>query len=87
MSGISSLSVRSKAIVRELWKWREEEARRRDLPPRRAAKLGFLGFWLSHAGIMHWFYVVTVDYGGAIAPVGVLAVFAATLYFGIFGAR
>jgi len=35
VSGISGLPPRGMAIVRELWRWREEEAERRDLPPRR----------------------------------------------------
>jgi ribonuclease D len=35
VSGISGLSNRSLAIVRELWRWREAEAERTDLPPRR----------------------------------------------------
>lgn len=34
VSGISGLSARSLAIVRELWRWRETEAERRDLPTR-----------------------------------------------------
>jgi ribonuclease D len=35
VSGIGSLPARSLAIVRELWRWRQTEAERRDLPPRR----------------------------------------------------
>jgi ribonuclease D len=38
VSGIGNLSPRSLAIVRELWFWREEEAERRDLPPRRVLR-------------------------------------------------
>lgn len=38
VSGIGSLSVRSLAIVRELWMWRQEEAERRDLPPKRVLR-------------------------------------------------
>jgi ribonuclease D len=38
VSGIGSLSVRSLAIVRELWMWRQGEAERRDLPPRRVLR-------------------------------------------------
>jgi ribonuclease D len=38
VSGIGNMSPRSLAIVRELWYWREEEAERRDLPPRRVLR-------------------------------------------------
>ena len=38
VSGISGLSARSMAIVRELWQWREAEAERRDQPPRRVLR-------------------------------------------------
>jgi ribonuclease D len=35
VSGIGNLPIRSLAIVRELWHWRQAEAERRDQPPRR----------------------------------------------------
>jgi ribonuclease D len=35
VSGIGNLSMRSLAIVRELWQWRQEQAEQRDIPPRR----------------------------------------------------
>jgi ribonuclease D len=35
VSGIGNLSMRSLAIVRELWQWRQAEAERRDIPARR----------------------------------------------------
>jgi ribonuclease D len=35
VSGIGNLSNRSLAIVRELWQWRQQQAERRDIPPRR----------------------------------------------------
>lgn len=35
MSGLSGLSPRQLAVVRELFAWRDEEARQRNLPPRR----------------------------------------------------
>ncbi|MFV2070825.1 MAG: ribonuclease D, partial [Pirellulales bacterium] len=38
VSGISGLSPRSMAIVRELWTWRDEEAQRRNAPPRRVLR-------------------------------------------------
>lgn len=38
VSGISGLSRRSLAVVRELWRWREGEAERRDCPTRRVLR-------------------------------------------------
>lgn len=38
VSGISGLSARSLAIVRELWKWREQQAEARNVPPRRVLR-------------------------------------------------
>lgn len=35
MSGVANLSPRSLAIARQLWRWREAEAERLDIPPRR----------------------------------------------------
>jgi ribonuclease D len=38
ISGISNLAPRSLAVARELWRWREAEAQRRDLPPRQVLR-------------------------------------------------
>jgi len=38
VSGSGGLPVRSLAIVRELWLWRQAEAERRDLPPKRVLR-------------------------------------------------
>ena len=38
VSGIGNLTGRSLAIVRELWAWRQAEAERRDVPPRRVLR-------------------------------------------------
>ncbi|HZZ72477.1 MAG TPA: HRDC domain-containing protein, partial [Pirellulales bacterium] len=38
VSGITGLSARSMAIVREVWRWREDEAQRRDLPAKRVLR-------------------------------------------------
>jgi ribonuclease D len=38
VSGIGSLPPRSLAIVRELWLWRQQEAQRRNMPPRRVLR-------------------------------------------------
>lgn len=38
VSGIAGLNNRSLAIVRELWRWRETEAERRDVPPKRVLR-------------------------------------------------
>ena len=38
VSGSGGLPARSLAIVRELWMWRQAEAERRDLPPRRVLR-------------------------------------------------
>jgi ribonuclease D len=38
VSGISGLSARSKAVIRELWSWREEAAQKKDLPVRRVLR-------------------------------------------------
>jgi ribonuclease D len=38
ISGISGLSPRSLGVAREIWRWREAEAERRDVPPRQVLR-------------------------------------------------
>ncbi|MEO1495657.1 MAG: HRDC domain-containing protein [Planctomycetota bacterium] len=38
VSGIGNLPLRGLAVVREVWQWRQAEAERRDLPPRRVLR-------------------------------------------------
>ncbi len=38
VSGISGMSTKSLAILRELWHWREEEAKRRNIPAKRVLR-------------------------------------------------
>ena len=38
VSGMSGLSARSRAVVREVWRWREGEASRRNSPPKRVLR-------------------------------------------------
>ena len=38
VSGISGLNQRALAIVREVWRWREDEAQHRDCPPKRVLR-------------------------------------------------
>jgi ribonuclease D len=38
LSGVSGLSPRALAVARELWTWREEEAKQRNRPPRRVLR-------------------------------------------------
>jgi len=56
------------------------------LPPRAAARRGFLAGLAAHAAILHWIYVVTVHYGHAPAVVGVLAPVALAAYVAAFTA-
>ncbi len=56
------------------------------LPPGRAARRGWLAGWLAHAAILHWIYVVTVRYGHAPPPVGVVAPLGLAAYVAAFTA-
>jgi apolipoprotein N-acyltransferase len=53
---------------------------------RRAAWLGFLASLAAHSAILHWIYVVTVQYGHAPPAVGVVAPVALASYIAVFGA-
>jgi apolipoprotein N-acyltransferase len=54
-----------------------------ELGPRRAAVWAFGASWFAHAAILHWFYVVTVEYGHAPVVVGVLAPFGIAIYIAV----
>ena len=56
------------------------------LAPARAARRGFLAGLLAHAAIFHWIYVVTVRYGHAPPPVGVVAPVGLAAYVAAFTA-
>jgi apolipoprotein N-acyltransferase len=58
----------------------------RDLAPRRAAKWAGVASWLAHSAVLHWIYIVTVVYGHAPPPVGVLAPLLLALYPALHGA-
>jgi apolipoprotein N-acyltransferase len=54
--------------------------------PRQAAWRGFLASLAAHTSILHWIYVVTVEYGHAPPAVGVVAPLALAAYIAAFGA-
>jgi apolipoprotein N-acyltransferase len=56
------------------------------LAPRRAAWLAFLASLTGHALLFHWFYVVSVIYGGMPAWLGVLSPLLPSLYVSVFSA-
>ena len=55
------------------------------LAPRRAAAAGFAAGLAAHALVLHWIYVVTVTYGHAAPPIGVLAVLGLAAWIAAFG--
>jgi apolipoprotein N-acyltransferase len=54
------------------------------LAPRRAFGVAFAAGLAAHAAVLHWIYVVTVTYGHAWPPVGVLAVLALAAWVALF---
>lgn len=58
----------------------------RGLAPGAAARAAFAATWVAHTGVLHWIYVVTVQYGHAPPALGPLAVALLALYPAAFGA-
>jgi apolipoprotein N-acyltransferase len=58
----------------------------RGLDPRMAARWGFAASLLAHTAVLHWIYVVTVFYGNAPPPVGLVAPVLLAIYIALFGA-
>jgi len=58
----------------------------RGLAPRRAAGAGFVAGLAAHAAVLHWIYVVTVVYGHAWPPFGVVAVLGLAAWIAAFSA-
>ncbi len=56
------------------------------LAPRRAAKLAFVSGTLAQAAILHWIYVVSVEYGHSAPPMGVLGSLGLGAHAGFFTA-
>jgi len=54
--------------------------------PRAAAKTAFVAGTLAHSAILHWIYVVSVTYGHAAPPLGVIAVLGMGAHSGFFTA-
>ncbi len=54
--------------------------------PRAAARSGFVAGTLAQAAILHWIYVVSVRYGHAAAPMGVLGALGLGAHAGLFTA-
>jgi len=58
----------------------------RGLAPGAALRTGFLAGLAAHAFVLHWIYVVTVTYGHAWPPIGVVAVLLLAAYVAAFTA-
>jgi apolipoprotein N-acyltransferase len=56
------------------------------LAPRRAAAAGFAAGLAAHTLVLHWIYVVTVTYGHAVPPLGVVAVLGLAAWIAAFTA-
>ncbi len=56
------------------------------LSPRAAAKTAFLAGTLAQSAILHWIYVVSVRYGHAAPPMGVLGILGLGAHAGLFTA-
>jgi apolipoprotein N-acyltransferase len=54
------------------------------LGPRRAFLAAFAAGLAAHAAVLHWIYVVTVTYGHAPPPIGVVAVLALAAWIALF---
>lgn len=52
--------------------------------PRRAAKLGFLAGMAGQTAVLHWLYIVSVDYGHAPAAIGLLGPIGMGAHTGVF---
>jgi apolipoprotein N-acyltransferase len=56
----------------------------RGLAPGAAARWAYAAGWVAHSAVIHWIYVVTVTYGHAPPPIGVVAPMALALYMAAF---
>lgn len=55
------------------------------LAPRAGLRVGFAASWLAHVAVLHWIWVVTVVYGHAPAPLGLLGPALLAVYVAAFG--
>jgi apolipoprotein N-acyltransferase len=54
--------------------------------PRAAAKAAFVAGTLAQSAILHWIYIVSVEYGHAAPPMGVIGIFGIGAHAGFFTA-